>query len=390
MAYVRGSNNTTSTTSTILSDQNNGRTIPSYEEIMLLTSQPNSKREKDEEEMEETNMKPLVLFGIDLSFLSPTFRYLVLACGMFFFMCLYGYFQELVVYGWFQRKLSIFSTFLHFLGSSVFAQFQYHYSASGRAAKAAALAKHHEEDLDGIEAGIVVSSNYNNSSGNSSVQRSGHGIGGSQNNNNSIKHHRDNDKSTHDKPNQPLPFTITGLIAWVTRASLSLARMKFTMGTAPPRLAFGYYVLLVLLKTATQGFTTACMSHINYPAKGRSNITIGVALADFVLCLLHRLITLTLSHSYCSISTVSANDLCPLSSLIYSPSSVLCLVCLISIIRSHQSPVQVSESHHYYVYRAVLVSKNVSHKVHTTHPLNMTHSVFRAILVHSYSSYTFL
>ena len=29
----------------------------------------------------------------------------------------------------------------------------------------------------------------------------------------------------------------------------------------------GYYILLIFLKTATQGFTTACMTHINYPAK---------------------------------------------------------------------------------------------------------------------------
>ena len=29
----------------------------------------------------------------------------------------------------------------------------------------------------------------------------------------------------------------------------------------------GYYLLLVLLKTATQGLTTMCMAHINYPAK---------------------------------------------------------------------------------------------------------------------------
>ena len=111
----------------MISENSNSNRIMPYEEIMLLSSHSN-KREKDEKEMEEeTNMKPLVLFGIDMSFLSPTFRYLVLACGMFFFMCLYGYFQELVVYGWFQRKLSIFSTFLHFLGSSVFAQLQYHY-----------------------------------------------------------------------------------------------------------------------------------------------------------------------------------------------------------------------------------------------------------------------
>ena len=243
---------------------------------MLLTSQP-SKREKDEGEIEEeTITKPLVLFGIDLSFLTPTFRYLVLACGMFFFMCLYGYFQELVVYGWFQRKLSIFSTFLHFLGSSVFAQLQYHYSASGRAAKAAALAKHNDEDLDLVEAGNSVSSNYNNNNNNnSSFQRSGHSSGGSghQNRDNDDKNssEKNNNSNTNSNNSSSSIYSLSGMYARVTRASLSLARMKFTMGTAPPRLAFGYYVLLVFLKTATQGFTTACMSHINYPAKGSAN-----------------------------------------------------------------------------------------------------------------------
>ena len=132
-----------------------------------------------------------------------------------------------------------------------------------------------------VEAGHSVSSNYNNSSSNSSnsgksgVQRSGYGIGSvhhSNNNNNSIHYHRDTDKHHHDKstnPNHRLPsiYSLGGLYAWITKTSLALARMKFTMGTAPPRVAFGYYVLLVFLKTATQGFTTACMSHINYPAK---------------------------------------------------------------------------------------------------------------------------
>ena len=72
--------------------------------------------------------KQLIIFTMNISFLSPLFRYFVLAFGMFFFMCLYGYFQELVVYGWFNRKLSLFCTFLHFLGCSFFAQLQYDYS----------------------------------------------------------------------------------------------------------------------------------------------------------------------------------------------------------------------------------------------------------------------
>ena len=92
---------------------------------------------------DETHKKPdghprqLVIFTFNISFLSPFLRYMVLAFGMFFFMCLYGYFQELVVYGWFDRKLSLFCTFLHFLGCSFFAQLQYHYT--GRSSSASVL-----------------------------------------------------------------------------------------------------------------------------------------------------------------------------------------------------------------------------------------------------------
>jgi hypothetical protein len=77
---------------------------------------------------EYEGQKPLVIFTMNISYLSPILRYLVLGCGLFFFMCFYGYFQELVVYGWFNRKLSLFCTFLHFLGCSFFAQLQYRYS----------------------------------------------------------------------------------------------------------------------------------------------------------------------------------------------------------------------------------------------------------------------
>ena len=72
----------------------------------------------------DEGQRPLALFGIDLTNLSPVMQYLVLVGGLILFMCLYGYYQELVIYGWFDRKLSLFSTFLHFLGCSVFAQVQ--------------------------------------------------------------------------------------------------------------------------------------------------------------------------------------------------------------------------------------------------------------------------
>lgn len=66
--------------------------------------------------------QPLRIFCFDISKLSDAYQYAILALGLLIFMCLYGYFQELVIYGWFERRLSIFSTFLHFLGCSIFAE----------------------------------------------------------------------------------------------------------------------------------------------------------------------------------------------------------------------------------------------------------------------------
>lgn len=140
--------------------------------------------EEIDEKEKRPNEKPLMIFSFDISHYSPTVQFLILTAGLLLFMCLYGYFQELVVYGWFDRKLSLFSTFLHFLGCSVFAQMQ----------RRVSKAMHHS-------------------------------------------HH----SQTHG-------------------AVLS-------MGTAPPRVAIGYYFLLVFLKTATQGLTNLSMTQINYPAK---------------------------------------------------------------------------------------------------------------------------
>lgn len=72
-----------------------------------------------------TSPNPVVIFGyFDLSFLSATWQYIILSLGLFICMCIYGYCQELVAYGFFERKLSIFSTFSHFLGCFLIAMFQ--------------------------------------------------------------------------------------------------------------------------------------------------------------------------------------------------------------------------------------------------------------------------
>ena len=64
------------------------------------------------------------LFGFDLSSHPVHYQYLIPAFGLFFFMCLYGYLQELVVYGLFERKWSNLQTFLHFFGCIIIAEIQ--------------------------------------------------------------------------------------------------------------------------------------------------------------------------------------------------------------------------------------------------------------------------
>jgi hypothetical protein len=141
-------------------------------------------KEKSKEE------RPLTLFSVDLSHLSPTVQYIVLATGLILFMCLYGYYQELVVYGWFERKLSMFSTFLHFLGCFSFAQIQRNLS----------------------------------------------------------------------KTKAP---SNTGCVTPTASSFIPV----FTLGTAPPRVALFYYMLLIFVRTGAQGMSNLSMTQINYPAK---------------------------------------------------------------------------------------------------------------------------
>ena len=79
---------------------------------------------------EYKHAKLMHVFGYELTSFSSLIQYLILASGMLLCMCLYGYYQELFVYGFFDRKLSFFATFIHFLGCSVFAQIQRRTSSS--------------------------------------------------------------------------------------------------------------------------------------------------------------------------------------------------------------------------------------------------------------------
>lgn len=70
---------------------------------------------------EETKLK---IFGINLSGIHPSFQYIILTAGLFLFTCSYGYYQEIVIYSWFRRKLGTFTTMLFFVGNGVCAIFE--------------------------------------------------------------------------------------------------------------------------------------------------------------------------------------------------------------------------------------------------------------------------
>jgi len=61
----------------------------------------------------------LIIFGVDLSNLPPSVQYIVLTAGLFLFTCSYGYYQEVVIYSWFRRRLGCFTTMLFFIGNAV-------------------------------------------------------------------------------------------------------------------------------------------------------------------------------------------------------------------------------------------------------------------------------
>lgn len=131
MAYFRTSMLSTSN----ITDQNNGIYAPESDVSKIARD--------DNEKSKEDVVKPLTLFSIDMSHLSPVVQYFILASGLIIFMCLYGYYQELVVYGWFERKLSMFSTFLHFFGCLLFAQLQRNLSRGSSKAPAASISGNH-------------------------------------------------------------------------------------------------------------------------------------------------------------------------------------------------------------------------------------------------------
>ena len=64
----------------------------------------------------EPHHKFLVVLGIDMSEWKPIKQYFFLSVSMMASMCIYAYLQEYIIYGWFNRKFSFFTSFLHFIG----------------------------------------------------------------------------------------------------------------------------------------------------------------------------------------------------------------------------------------------------------------------------------
>lgn len=189
--------------------------------IMPLLDGDIDQRESAKLRRIDEGQRPLALFGIEMTHWSPLLQYIVLFGGLILFMCLYGYYQELVIYGWFDRKLSVFSTFLHFLGCSVFAQVQ--------------------RNLSFKQAGNSSSSSSSSSSTAAAVSPKGGLSGG-------------------------IGVGVGGVMSGAAVEG-SHACHFCSMGTAPTKVAIFYYALLVLVRTGGQGMSNLSMTQINYPAK---------------------------------------------------------------------------------------------------------------------------
>jgi len=246
MAYFRPSMlNSSNLGSTSIGQNKNGKMSLSHDGIGSNETEQEALKGKSMDP-ESGPVRPLVLFSVDLSRLSPPMQFFVLAGGLILCMCLYGYYQELVIYGWFQRKLSMFSTFMHFLGCFFFAVLQRKMSKmtwttsnsinSGNSdaisASSGGVSSVGNGAIDTTSASSVIS---NNSNINSSIS-----------NNSSVM-------------GMCLPVDYN----CQTNPGFGI----ITLGTASPRVALMYYALLILVRTAAQGLSNLSMTQINYPAK---------------------------------------------------------------------------------------------------------------------------
>ena len=156
------------------------------------------------------------IFSFNITQLSPILKFFILVGGLILFMCLQGYYQELVIYGWFNRKLSMFSTFLQFLVCSIFAQVQRNMSNSSSSSVTSTTAQ--------------------------STQAADH----------PAPQYASSATSVHNSLSDKFSF---------------LSHFAIHMGTASPKVSLGYYTLITILRTISQALSNLSMTQINYPAK---------------------------------------------------------------------------------------------------------------------------
>lgn len=214
--------------------------------------------------------RPLVLFSWDISHWPSWIQFIVLVGGLIVFMCLYGYYQELVIYGWFNRQLSLFSTFLHFLGCSVFAQLQRHVTTPPLPPPPLPPHPHQQQNQQQQQqhatapTTAVASTSLwgrllvwftcgcGNGNGSSTAVTSTDGPHHTSTTIEDPHHHPPHHTAYYYQQQQQHQY-------WWQRA--------LRMGTAPPRIALFYIIVLVLTKTFAQGLSNLSMSQMNYPAK---------------------------------------------------------------------------------------------------------------------------
>lgn len=84
-----------------------------------LSEPATTNKPKSKTKMGDRKEIALHFYGLNLTASGEKVQFMVLASAYLCFMVLYGYSQEIVVYQWFKRTQSLFTTFLYFFGMSL-------------------------------------------------------------------------------------------------------------------------------------------------------------------------------------------------------------------------------------------------------------------------------
>jgi len=168
-------------------------------------------------------------------------------------MCIYGYFQELVIYGWFERKYSMFTTFLHFIGCFCLSHLQRKLSSSSTTSSY--NHHHHNHIYSSYSSG---GSGSNNSGNSSHISNGGYVINGSIN---PLDHH-------HNDVIASKISSSKGTAASSSSSSIAASSTyNYGMGNASLHVSIKLYLFLIGIRMMGQGMSNLSMSQINYPAK---------------------------------------------------------------------------------------------------------------------------